>query len=120
MVRYYGYYSNVSRGKRNKEQELLQEELDPKLEIDTFKKMPKSVRKSWARLISKVYEVDPLLCPKCGGEMKIQKMVTDPNEIQATLIALGMITNTRDHPPEDNKMEIVEYDLFPENDYYDF
>ena len=26
---------------------------------------------SWAALIKKVYEVDPLRCPDCGGEMKV-------------------------------------------------
>jgi hypothetical protein len=25
----------------------------------------------WAILIKLVFEVDPLICPKCGGEMKI-------------------------------------------------
>ena len=25
----------------------------------------------WAALIKMVYEVDPLICPKCGGTMKI-------------------------------------------------
>ena len=29
------------------------------------------VRLSWAKLIRRVYEVDPLLCPFCGAEMKI-------------------------------------------------
>jgi len=26
---------------------------------------------NWAALIKKVYEVDPLRCPECGGEMKV-------------------------------------------------
>jgi hypothetical protein len=26
-------------------------------------------RSAWARLIAKVYEVDPLICPRCGSEM---------------------------------------------------
>ena len=25
----------------------------------------------WTTLIQKVYEIDPLECPKCGGEMRI-------------------------------------------------
>jgi hypothetical protein len=28
-------------------------------------------------LIRRVYEVDPLLCPFCGGEMKILAFITD-------------------------------------------
>jgi hypothetical protein len=31
----------------------------------------KEARQSWARLIQKIYEVDPLVCPKCQGSMKI-------------------------------------------------
>jgi hypothetical protein len=31
----------------------------------------KESRQNWARLIQKIYEVDPLVCPKCQGEMKI-------------------------------------------------
>jgi len=27
--------------------------------------------KNWARLILKIYEVDPLTCPKCWGSMRI-------------------------------------------------
>jgi hypothetical protein len=35
-------------------------------------------RRSWARLIRRVFEVDPLECPDCGGEMKIIAVITDP------------------------------------------
>ncbi|GAG64040.1 unnamed protein product [marine sediment metagenome] len=31
----------------------------------------KAFRKNWARLIQKIYHVNPLLCPKCLGSMKI-------------------------------------------------
>jgi len=60
MVRYYGFYSNVSRGKRKKQD---QDGLIPSiLEPDGSSK---EYRKNWARLIQKIYEVDPLTCPKC-------------------------------------------------------
>ena len=29
------------------------------------------VRSTWARLIHKVYEVDPLECPRCKGPMRV-------------------------------------------------
>jgi hypothetical protein len=28
-------------------------------------------------MIRKVYEVDPMLCPKCGGVMKVISFLTD-------------------------------------------
>ena len=31
----------------------------------------KLCRMRWAALIQRVYEVDPLRCPKCGGTMRI-------------------------------------------------
>jgi hypothetical protein len=31
----------------------------------------KECRKNWARLIQKIYEVEPLTCSKCSGKMKI-------------------------------------------------
>jgi len=27
--------------------------------------------KGWAEMIRKVYEIDPMICPKCGGLMKV-------------------------------------------------
>ena len=30
-----------------------------------------AARRRWAALIKRVYEVDPLICPKCGGEMRV-------------------------------------------------
>ena len=31
----------------------------------------KTARKRWAALIKQMYETDPLICPKCGEQMKI-------------------------------------------------
>ncbi|MFH0960898.1 MAG: hypothetical protein V1897_19610, partial [Pseudomonadota bacterium] len=35
-------------------------------------------RRNWARLIQKIYEVDPLVCPKCKGAMRISS-IEDPS-----------------------------------------
>jgi hypothetical protein len=59
MVRYYGYYNIVSRGNRKKQNEI--ERIPSVLESD---ESSKEHRKNWARLIQKIYEVDPLTCPK--------------------------------------------------------
>jgi hypothetical protein len=32
--------------------------------------------KGWAAMIRKVYEVNPMLCPKCGGTMKAVAFLT--------------------------------------------
>jgi len=33
--------------------------------------------KGWAEMIRKVYENDPMLCPRCGGKMKVISFLTD-------------------------------------------
>jgi hypothetical protein len=35
----------------------------------------KKRKMSWAAIIKKVYEVDPLRCPECGGEIKIIRFI---------------------------------------------
>jgi len=42
-------------------------------------------RASWARLIKKIYEVDPLVCKKCQSPMKILAVITDPEEVKKIL-----------------------------------
>ena len=60
MVRYYGYYSNVSRGKRKKQ------DLDEWIPCILESEGPtKGYKKNWARLIQKIYEVDSLTYPEC-------------------------------------------------------
>ncbi|MCG2790661.1 MAG: hypothetical protein L6305_02805 [Actinomycetia bacterium] len=73
MARYMGYYSNVCRGRRKKEGTC---ESDFVIQDDEY---TKCANKSWAKLIKKIYEVDPLICPKCGEDMRITtgNIVTD-------------------------------------------
>jgi hypothetical protein len=45
--------------------------------------------------ILQVYEVDPLVCPKCGGDMKVVAAIEDPAEIRRILRYLGCIAEQR-------------------------
>ena len=95
MVRYYGYYSNVSRGKRQKEgsDDVIPCILEPQGNEKAF-------RKSWARLIQKIYEVDPLVCPKCKGAMRIISSIEDPSIIRVILEHLGLWLARARPPPK--------------------
>ena len=42
-------------------------------------------RSSWARMLRKVFEVDPLLCPQCGEEMVIVAWITKVDVIDRIL-----------------------------------
>jgi len=39
------------------------------------------VSRGWAEMIKKIYEVDPLLCPRCGGQMSILTFIEEPKVI---------------------------------------
>ncbi len=42
-------------------------------------------KRAWARLLAKVYEVDPFVCPKCGAEMKVIAIIEDADELKRIL-----------------------------------
>ncbi|MBN2034679.1 MAG: transposase, partial [Deltaproteobacteria bacterium] len=110
MVRYYGYYSNVSRGKRKKEN---QDEWIPFiLESDDSSK---ERRKNWARLIQKIYEVDPLTCPRCSGKMKVISVIEDQDVIKKILKHLGLWEVKPRPPPRNAKSQPLSTD--PHIDY---
>jgi len=108
MVRYYGNYSNVARGKQK--------------EADTDDKIPcilepeltdKAFRKNWAQLIQKIYEVDPLVCPKCFSEMRLIAVIEDPDVIKKILKYLDLWEIKRKPRPVANAPP---GDLFPAYD----
>lgn len=49
-----------------------------------------STRIRWAQLLARIYEVLPLLCPSCGGEMRILAFLTDPPTVQTILLHLDL------------------------------
>jgi hypothetical protein len=46
---------------------------------------------AWARLIRKMYEADPLECPKCKGPMQVMALIEDPGVIRRILEQLGLL-----------------------------
>jgi len=57
-------------------------------------------RKAWARLIQKIYEVDPLTCPKCSGTMKIISFIEREEIIEKILKHLGLWLIKKRPPPK--------------------
>ena len=45
----------------------------------------RALRRSWAQLIKRIYEVDPLVCPSCGSEMKVVAFITEHDVVDAIL-----------------------------------
>jgi Putative transposase len=67
LIRYYGWYSNKSRGQRAHRPSSAAATNASPAQPPTARE----ARKGWAALIKQVYESDPLSCPKCGSQMKI-------------------------------------------------
>jgi hypothetical protein len=50
----------------------------------------KEHRKNWARLIQKIYDIDPITCTKCQGKIRIIAFVEDEEAIKKILNHLGL------------------------------
>jgi len=84
LVRYYGFYSNRCREDRKKKGK------DDTIPAVVDSGLPSKVfQQNWARLIKKIYEIDPLLCPKCQGQMKIISFIDQHFVIKKILKHLG-------------------------------
>jgi hypothetical protein len=69
MIRYYGLYSDAHRGKIRKTASALSS--SPVMEDG----QTSVLSKGWAEMIRRVYEIDPLLCPSCGGRIRAAKFI---------------------------------------------
>jgi hypothetical protein len=49
----------------------------------------RAARYPWALLLARIYEAFPLLCPTCGGEMRIIAFITDAPTVRDILAHLG-------------------------------
>ena len=111
-VRYYGCYSNVTRGRLKKE------EIEPEFHI-IEDDSPGGLNKSWARLIQKIYEVDPLICPRCGKKMRIIAFIEDYKIVKKILDYLGIYEFDKKRAPP--KIGIIpdDFDEYIQDDYID-
>ena len=81
LIRYYGYYSNKARGMRKK----AAAEAADASSSGAAPGAPALSRcsqtwamQTWAMLIKRVYEFNPLACPECGGTMKVIAFLEPP------------------------------------------
>ena len=97
-IRRYGLYASRTRGKWLEHPEVvrhapegwkaaqktlpLEGEVPEEAECDISEK---ASRKTWARLIAKIYEIDPFVCSKCGSEMRVIAVIQDTAEIKRIL-----------------------------------
>ena len=116
LIRYYGWYSNKSRGMRKKAQAAVSDEPSSESE-DSASAAASRCSQSWAMLIKRVYEVDPLCCPKCGGQMKVVSFIEPPQAevpqaevIEAILKHCGLWQASAPRAPPDVEDLVLELD----------
>ena len=112
---YYGVYSSSHRGK-----EMRENIGDAKIIVEEKKGKGKA-SSTWARLVQKIFEIGPLLCTKCGKEMKLIAFITDFKETKKILKHIG--EETQRAPPLAPKTVSVDEtnwygDYIPPDDVY--
>ena len=79
-----GWYSNKARGMRRRaaEDAVAAAAVEPVAASSSGDAGPAPVRsrssQTWAMLIKRLYEFDPLACPECGGQMKVVAFIEPP------------------------------------------
>ena len=70
--------------------------------VPCIKKVFEKINKislDWAKLIARIYEVDPLRCSKCGEKIKITGFVTNRAEIYQILRRIGWAIQLHEFDP---------------------
>ncbi|MFQ5973878.1 MAG: transposase [Alphaproteobacteria bacterium] len=90
LVHYCGAYANRARaGARHR----------PTRDAATARPRRPAVRKRWAALIHRVYQIDPLTCPRCGATMRIVSVITAPHLVRRILDHLAHTAASSRAPP---------------------
>ena len=99
MTRLYGAYSNRTRAARARVPAEVEGREPDDRDADTPSLTPsqRERRRQWARLIAKVFEVDPLRCP-CGATMRVVAVILEPPVIRKILDHLAL-PEARAHAP---------------------
>jgi hypothetical protein len=91
ITRYYGEYSYRRRGERKRAGITLCPE-SAAVVCEPLADIPdkRTCNKSWASLIKRIFEIDPLVCEKCGSDMKIVAFITKESEVVKLIDHLGI------------------------------
>jgi hypothetical protein len=96
-VRSFAFYSHKARGRRARAGRHQNHVVD-----NQDDHIPRHVaRRRWAALIRRIWQVDPLTCPRCGGRMKIVSFIspTQRHVIDKILTHCGLGEQPSRAPP---------------------
>jgi hypothetical protein len=91
---FYAHYANRARGQRPGEGDSVHAG-----EVEPPPRRPCS--STWARLIAKVFQADPLVCRRCGGPLKVVAYITDSAAIRQILQHLDISPPEKPPPVRD-------------------
>jgi hypothetical protein len=100
----FGIYSSKARAYRTKRNLTLvtstNDDSSPRQIDSTISPQKRAaLRKRWAHLIRRVYLTDPLICPDCGGELRVIAFITQPKIIRKILRHLQNRKDASRAPP---------------------
>jgi hypothetical protein len=110
ITRYFGKHSCRTRGEERKQKE----KATPVSAIVELPEPKNAPSYTWAACMKRLYELDPLKCPKCSSTMRIIAFITDQHEIEKIMESQG-IPKSQAPPPIPKallKDELCQ-DLFP-------
>ena len=67
-------------------------------------------------LLARIYEVFPLVCPRCGGEVEIISFINEPPTVRAILTHIGEPTEA---PPISPSRGPPDWELFDQTAEFD-
>ena len=104
QVIYYGAYSQAWRGRERCQGILPKAPNEEKpVSMKDRSSCPRLRRQLWAVLLKKIWDIDALKCPKCGGQMKVISFIEQPFVIRRILKHLDLWEDPRP-PPEPLEM----------------
>jgi hypothetical protein len=100
QIIYYGAYSQAWRGRERRQGILPKVSADEEPDSSMKDRSAYSThkRQQWAVLLKKVWNIDALKCPKCGGQMKVISFIEQPSVIKRILKHLDLWYDPRPPP----------------------
>jgi len=115
-IRYYGFYSNKTRGIQGNTVVVAEQKVEilPSASVVSLgcaeEDVPgsKLARSRWAAMLQKVFEVNPLMCPKCGESMRIIAFIEkrdQPDVVERILKHCNLWREPKTRAPPKFKLE---------------
>ena len=108
QVIYYGSYSQAWRGRERRQGILPATDQELPVNTEGLPSCSRRRRCMWAILLKKVWDIDALKCPMCGGRMKAISVIERPSVIRRILKHLSLYEEEKPRSPPDSLQMVCE------------